>query len=268
MNITLLTNRDLASHLALSYLSKRLKGHNFSLFISERVGAEQKLPAELVELALFERELLNDGRPSFTQLAEQLGCQLQDFADCDNQINTPTGLGKILVSQPDLIICVRFGLILQQPVIDLPRYGVINLHSGSLPHYRGVMATFRAMLNEDVAVSSTLHYIDDSKIDNGPVIGIVSVPLKTEVSYTLNVLNLYYSGCENLISAVNQISRGDQLKQTEQTKEGCYYSFPSEEELSQFHVKGNKLFNRSEIDTINHLYDQFETNSESPAGLG
>ena len=35
MNITLLTNRDLASHLALSYLSKRLKGHNFSLFISE-----------------------------------------------------------------------------------------------------------------------------------------------------------------------------------------------------------------------------------------
>ena len=130
------------------------------------------------------------------------------------------------------------------------------------------MATFRAMLNEDVAVSSTLHYIDDSKIDNGPVIGIVSVPLKTEVSYTLNVLNLYYSGCENLISAVNQISRGDQLKQTEQTKEGCYYSFPSEEELSQFHLKGNKLFNRSEIDTINHLYDQFETNSESPAGLG
>ena len=250
MNITLLINRDLASHLALSYLSRMLRGHNFSLFISERVGPVQELPSDLLELAIFERELLDDGRPTFAQLAEQLGCQLQDFADCDDQINTPKGLKKITLCEPDLIVCIRFGLILQQPVIDLPKYGVINLHSGSLPFYRGVMATFYAMLNEDTEVYSTLHYIDDFSIDTA------SVLLKPSVSYTLNSLHLYHSGCENITSAVNNIGYGRQIEQTVQVKYGRYYSFPTEHKLSQFHLMGYTLFKRSEIDIINKLYDQ------------
>lgn len=256
MNITLLINRDLASHLALSYLSRMLRGHNFSLFISERVGPVQELPSDLLELAIFERELLDDGRPTFAQLAEQLGCQLQDFADCGDQINTPKGLKKITLCEPDLIVCIRFGLILQQPVIDLPKYGVINLHSGSLPFYRGVMATFYAMINEDTDVCSTLHYIDDFSIDNGAVIDTASVLLKPSVSYTLNSLHLYYSGCENITSAVNNIGYGRQIEQIAQVKDGRYYSFPTEHKLSQFHLMGYTLFKRSEIDIINKLYDQ------------
>lgn len=256
MNIALLMNRDLASHLALTYLSKILRGHRVSVFLSEKVGAEQELPFALAELTAFEREVIGNGRPSFAQLAEQLGCKLQDFTDCDNQINSPRGLKKIALCEPDLIICVRFGLILQQPIIDLPKHGVINLHSGLLPAYRGVMATFRAMLNNEAEMGSTLHYINDSKIDSGVVIAVAKAPLNVSASYTLNLLNMYHLGCVNIAVAVAQLSHGDQIEKTVQATGGHYYSFPTDVELSDFHFRGYKLFNRSEIDAVNRLYSQ------------
>ena len=65
MNISILTNRDLASHIALSRLVKELAGHRLAIFLSEKVGGDQQLPQPLVELAAFEKSLLEDGRPKF-----------------------------------------------------------------------------------------------------------------------------------------------------------------------------------------------------------
>ena len=58
MKITILTNRDLASHSALSRLVKALGDHQLTIFISEKVGADQQLPAPLMELAAFEKHQL------------------------------------------------------------------------------------------------------------------------------------------------------------------------------------------------------------------
>jgi len=55
------------------------------------------------------------------------------------------------------------GLIIREPVIAHSQYGYINLHSGLLPDYRGVMASFRAMVNGDAEIGSTLHYIQDAE---------------------------------------------------------------------------------------------------------
>ena len=50
--------------------------------------------------------------------------------------------------------------------------GVLNLHSGKLPDYRGVMATFRAMMAEDETLFSTVHWIDDKTIDTGRILSM------------------------------------------------------------------------------------------------
>ena len=191
MNITLLTNRDLASHVALSQLIHILSDHRLTIFLSEKVGGNQQLPQPLIDLATVERAQLTDGRPTFEMLAQQAGCTLQGFTDLGNNVNSPAGIARIQASQPDLIISVRFGLIIRQDVIAIPKHGVINLHSGVLPDYRGVMATFRAMLNQEPEIGSTLHYIQDSGIDTGDIISIASIPLARDKSYLANVLSLY-----------------------------------------------------------------------------
>ncbi len=255
MKITILTNRDLASHIALTRLVKQLAGHRLAIFLSEKVGGDQQLPQSLIELAAFEKSLLEDGRPSFDQLAAAAGCTIQGFGEIDNQINSPAGVARIQATEPQLIISLRFGLIIRDAVIAIPRHGVINLHSGLLPDYRGVMATFRAMLNGDSEIASTLHFIQDSGVDTGDIISIEAVPLMTDKSYLFNVLNLYNRGCNQIVRAVAAISAGQPLNAQPQQGVGDYFSFPIETELEQFFALGQRLFESTDAGLDNTPYN-------------
>jgi methionyl-tRNA formyltransferase len=65
------------------------------------------------------------------------------------QINSPEVINGLKELAPALIVSIRFGGILKEKVINIPTKGIINLHSGILPRYKGVMATFWAMKNND-----------------------------------------------------------------------------------------------------------------------
>ena len=254
MRITLLANRDLPSHLALSQLVRELGDHELSIFISEKVGSDYRLPSPLMALQSFEIELLQDGRASFEQLAETAGGTLQGFVDIGNKVNGRAGIERIKASQPDLIISVRFGLIIGQNIIDIPQYGVINLHSGVLPDYRGVMATLRAMLNDDADIGSTLHFIQDSGIDTGDIISVATVPYDNQSSYLFNVLSLYDGGVKQIMNAVRSFSDSTALQSYPQQGTSGYFTFPTMAELNNFSGEGHKLFDPQERTKINRLY--------------
>ncbi|MBT4163700.1 MAG: formyl transferase [Porticoccaceae bacterium] len=254
MRITLLTNRDSPSHLALSQLVRQLADHEISIFISEKVGSDYLLPSPLMALQSFELELLQDGRPSFEQLAVKAGGSLQGFVDTDNKVNGSAGLERIKATRPDLIISVRFGLIIGQDIIDIPRYGVINLHSGVLPSYRGVMATLRAMLNGDSDIGSTLHFIQDSGIDTGDIISVATFPLERQSSYLLNVLSLYSGGVKQIMDAVKTLSESNTLQSHSQQGIPRYFTFPTTAELNHFSTQGYMLFDPQERTAITRLY--------------
>ena len=254
MRITLLANRDLPSHLALSQLVRALGDHELSIFISEKVGSDYRLPSPLMALQSFELELLQDGRASFEQLAKTAGGTLQGFVDIGNKVNGRAGIERIKASQPDLIISVRFGLIIGQNIIDIPQYGVINLHSGVLPDYRGVMATLRAMLNGDADIGSTLHFIQDSGIDTGDIISVATVPFESQSSYLFNVLSLYDGGVKQIMNAVRSFSDSTAPQSYPQQGTPGYFTFPTMAELNNFSGEGHKLFDPQERTKINRLY--------------
>ena len=221
--------------------------------LSEKVGGDQQLPQALTELAAFEKSLLEDGSPSFDQLAVAAGCSIQGFSDIGNQVNSPAGIARIQASEPELIISLRFGLIIREKVIAIPKYGVINLHSGLLPDYRGVMATFRAMLNGDSEIASTLHFIQDSGVDTGDIISTLPIPLAADKSYLFNVLNLYAGGCEQILQAVVAIAAGQPLATLAQQGPAGYFSFPTEADLAAFFASGQRLFERADAEWINTI---------------
>ena len=253
MNITLLINRDLASHIALGRLLGPLSQHRLSIFISEKVGRDHSLPQPLMALAQFEKQRIAASPRSFDSLASQANCQLQGFADIAGRVNSPEGVARIQATAPDVILSIRFGLILREPVIAIPRHGVINLHSGVLPDYRGVMASFRAMVNGEAEIGSTLHFIQDSGVDTGDILSIAKIPLNPEQSYLLNVLNLYDAGCQQLASAVQQLDSGAGLIAQPQQGQPGYYSFPDEAQLAAFAALGYQLFDTAEIVHIRAL---------------
>jgi methionyl-tRNA formyltransferase len=72
--------------------------------------------------------------------------------------------------QPDLIVAVAYGFILPQEIIDIPKYGIINVHASLLPKYRGASPIQSAILNGDKETGVTIMLIDD-KMDTGPMLG-------------------------------------------------------------------------------------------------
>lgn len=262
MRITILANRDLASCLALNILLPALHAHQLRVFLSEAVGkpnAAANTPPELLQLKFYEQTLFNDilfplldashghknGRlRSFAGLAQLIGHPIEELQG----INDAEGLARFTASAPDLVISIRFGSILKDAALAVPKIGVLNLHSGLLPTYKGVMATFRALLQGESSIGTTLHWIDDSSIDTGRIVATTAMPVDSNKSYLGHVLSLYDDGCSAMIAAVNSLAGGKSLASSPQPAGGNYFTFPTCQELAAFHQAGWQLVNPQEIE--------------------
>ncbi len=76
---------------------------------------------------------------------------------------------KIKEINPDLIVVVAYGKILPKEIIDIPKYGIINVHSSLLPKYRGASPIHSAILNGDTKSGVSIMYIEEG-LDSGGVI--------------------------------------------------------------------------------------------------
>jgi methionyl-tRNA formyltransferase len=234
-----------------------------TIFLSDRVGKKVDKHVSLQNLEFFEQALFlkilypmvsrrNRLLLSFDEMGLEYGCSIETL----NKINSGTDFNRFAETKPDLVITLRYGVILKDQVISVPKFGVINLHSGILPDYKGVMATFRAMLGEEAIIGTTLHYIKDSSIDQGPVIGTTEFMVNLKKSYLWHVISLYTEGCKLIESAVSSISRDGRIDAAPQLAGGHYYSFPTNAELDEFLQRGLKLFDGDEI--IELISEYFE----------
>ena len=257
MRITILANQDIASNYAINMLLPLFSEHEISLFLSSAVGSANKKPEQLLTLKALEQEFFNETLSksldnehkhkarylSFRGLSKQLCSPISML----NNINASEGIEKLRQTNPDLIVCIRYGLILKEAAISIPRFGVINLHSGLLPNYRGVMATFWAMLNDDEIIGCTLHYIDNSQIDTGRTIATTALKVDTKRSYLWHVLMLYEQGIIEIAKTVKNITDKKPIECAIQKAGGNYYTFPTTQDIQKFDGKGLVLADELEI---------------------
>lgn len=79
------------------------------------------------------------------------------------------GVEDIKKLEPDVIVTCAFGQILSQEIIDIPKYGVINVHASLLPAYRGASPINYAILNGEKRTGVTVMRTD-AGIDTGDII--------------------------------------------------------------------------------------------------
>jgi methionyl-tRNA formyltransferase len=272
MKILLLANKDIASNLALNYLFQALglfqtspPQHQFQLFVSSRVGKSPNAkPQRLLDLAFFEQNLFNQilfpALKTSSSFPKDKFLSFNGFKTLDinvsdiYSINCEQGISRVNEFKPDLIVSIRFGLILQAEVIAIPKFGIINLHSGELPTYRGVMATFRAMQQNAIECGTTLHYINDSGIDSGEIISISKQPLDYQRSYLHNTLSLYKAGIKDVVNAISTIEKSGKCESYSAESQGNYFSFPCEQELKDFQQRGHKLYEYQDVIDIAKRY--------------
>ena len=113
---------------------------------------------------------------------------------------------KLKELKPDFIIVVAFGQILTKEVLDIPKYGCINLHASLLPMYRGAAPLNWAIINGE-KVSGNTTMLMDVGLDTGDMI------LKDEVEITNNMTTgelhdiLMVRGADLLIKSIEGIAK-------------------------------------------------------------
>lgn len=141
--------------------------------------------------------------------------------------NNPEFLEEVKKLNPDLICVVAYGKILPQELLDVPKYGCVNVHGSLLPEYRGAAPIQWAVLNGDKKTGVTTMFMN-AGMDTGDMI------LKEEVEIgedeTTGELwdRLKTIGANLLIKTVKEIENGTATR-TKQPEEGTMAPMLSKE---------------------------------------
>ena len=262
MRLIIFTNRDLASNYHLNLLLPHIHKQVVSIFVSDKVGKINKIvetPEALRNLKFFEQTLPNEilfpqleqqnrnihsGKLlTFNELSKKYAVPIESL----NEVKSVQTLDMIRGLKPDLILSIRYGRIFKDDFIKIPTHGIINLHSGKLPQYRGVLASFRALMNGDVLLQTTLHYIQDGQIDNGGIIGFSNLPVERDKSLFWHILNLYPVSIALLVETIQQIQKGIKPNiLVQQEIDAQYFTYPNQAEIDIFIKKGNRFIDVGE----------------------
>ncbi len=102
---------------------------------------------------------------------------------------------------PDISVVVAYGKILKKSLIEIPRYGTINIHPSILPKYRGPSPVQSTILNEDIQTGFTIIQMDEG-IDSGDILfQSKNISLTGNEKYT-EILELLFSQSSKIINDV------------------------------------------------------------------
>ena len=93
--------------------------------------------------------------------------------------NAPATVEEIRRLEPEAIFSFYYRRLLGRALLDLPRFGAINLHGSLLPKYRGRAPINWALLRGETVTGVTLHHMDE-RADHGDIVAQRAVPIAVE----------------------------------------------------------------------------------------
>ena len=109
---------------------------------------------------------------------------------------------------PDLIVVAAYGKILPPYVINMPKYGCINVHASLLPKYRGASPINAAILNGEKETGITIMQMNEG-LDTGDILFSESVKISPDECFDQLHDRLAVLGSEMIVKAVKLIENGD-----------------------------------------------------------
>jgi hypothetical protein len=165
----------------------------------------------------------------------------------------------------DLIIVFWFDQVLRQPVINIPRRGVINIHAATLPHCRGLFPVLHTAAENGPPFGLTAHLIDDETIDAGPVLAQTTVPAPDSASILLldALINEYGADLLHNILLDPDSALRDALPQ--HSDQGSYHSYPTRDDITAVRRTGRRLATLSDFTAVVRGRSRLRGATESPA---
>ncbi|MBP5354406.1 MAG: methionyl-tRNA formyltransferase [Lachnospiraceae bacterium] len=123
------------------------------------------------------------------------------------KLRLPENVEVVREAAPDMIVVAAFGQILPKSVLDIPRYGCINVHASLLPKYRGAAPIQWSILDGEQETGITIMYMNEG-LDTGDILTQTVVPIDADETGGSLHDKLAEAGAEALVQAIPGIIDG------------------------------------------------------------
>ena len=141
---------------------------------------------------------------------------------------------NLLILNSDLFVVASYGKIIPQELLDIPKYGALNVHPSLLPKYRGASPVPAAILNGDKKTGVTIIKMDE-KMDHGPILITKEIGLTGQEDFLTLINFLFQEGAKLLTEVIPDFVSG-KLKVKEQNHDKASFCKLLKKEDGYFNI--------------------------------
>ena len=137
------------------------------------------------------------------------------------KVKAPEVVVQLAELKPDLIVVVAFGQILSQAILDIPRFGCINVHASLLPKYRGAAPIEWAIINGETVTGITTMQMN-AGLDTGDILFKSEVKISDEMILPELRERLMTTGADLLLKTLYKLQNGGLQPIKQDDSQSCY----------------------------------------------
>lgn len=140
----------------------------------------------------------------------------------------------------NVIISIAAPQVFKKSILELPRWGCLNIHHAKLPFYRGMLPNFWQMYHGEKRAGITVHRMN-SKIDEGGIILQREVPIGDNESLDTLIRRTKRIGARYIMEALELIRNNAVTYLPNSVEKGSYFTFPTKEDVLKFRRQGKRI---------------------------
>lgn len=151
-----------------------------------------------------------------------------------DKLDLPFQTNHLSLLSSDLFVVASYGKILPKALLDIPKYGALNVHPSLLPKYRGASPVPATILNGDKETGVTIIKMDE-KMDHGPIVSTRRINLSGKEVLPTLINKLFRLGAELLVEIIPNFIAG-KIKLKEQVHSKATYTKVLKKEDGYFDI--------------------------------
>ncbi|SFI52340.1 methionyl-tRNA formyltransferase [Albimonas pacifica] len=155
-------------------------------------------------------------------------------------VNDPAYLARLRAMRPDLILSVAGPEIFSAELLSIPRLGCINVHTGRLPEYRGMLPSFWQLLRGEREATITVHRMVEA-LDAGEVLATAEFALHRRDSLDRVIRGTKRVGARLMVEVLERLREGRLEGRPLDMTRARYFRFPQAEDVGAFRSRGHRL---------------------------
>lgn len=124
-----------------------------------------------------------------------------------SRVREQSFMDTVRALNPDVIVVSAFGQIIPKALLELPRYGCVNIHASLLPKYRGAAPIQWAVMDGEPVSGVTIMQMDEG-LDTGDMLAKTEVPLEPDETGGSLFDKLSRAGADLLIRTLPALEQG------------------------------------------------------------